>query len=109
MEHPVVNRSIEYNDNRIALFSGQGGKCRVTGEELIPTNIHCHHILPLKYGGKDEYKNLCLVDKEIHILIHATEDETINKYKKLITNKRSLDKLNTLRVKAKLDKLNLQV
>lgn len=107
MENPVANRSVEYNDNRLALFSGQGGKCRVTGEELIPTRIHCHHKQAKAQGGSDEYNNLCLVDKEIHILIHATDEKTISKYKHLITDKRGLDRLNGLRVKLELEKLNL--
>ncbi|MFT8319927.1 MAG: group II intron reverse transcriptase/maturase [Bacillus sp. (in: firmicutes)] len=102
MEHPVRNRSVEYNDNRIALYSGQGGKCSVTGKLLNPLFIHCHHKVPRYKGGTDEYKNLCLVDKDIHILIYAKDEVTISKYKHLITNTKSLVKLNTLRIKLEL-------
>ncbi|WP_449598644.1 group II intron reverse transcriptase/maturase [Niallia sp. Marseille-Q9988] len=107
MERPVMNRSVEYNDNRIALYSAQLGKCRVTGEELSPISIHCHHITPRHRGGTDGYKNLCLVDKDIHILIHATSDEVISQYKHLIKNKQSLNKLNTFRKKLELEELKL--
>ncbi|MFJ8531721.1 group II intron reverse transcriptase/maturase, partial [Bacillus sp. NPDC094106] len=105
MEHPVADRSVEYNDNRIALYSGQGGRCRITGLELNPFSIHCHHIIPRSKGGTDEYKNLCLVDKDIHILIHAKDEDIISKYKHLITNEGSRRKLNTLRNKLELDEL----
>jgi RNA-directed DNA polymerase len=107
MENPVRNRSVEYNDNRITLFSGQRGKCRVTGNELNPYSIHCHHIIPRTMGGTDEYKNLCLIDREIHILLHAVDEETISRYIQLIPNKQSLNKLNTLRKKMELDEITI--
>lgn len=107
MANPVTNRSVEYNDNRLALYSGQRGKCRVTGEELNPLTTHCHHITSRQKGGTDEYKNLCLVDREIHILIHAKDEDTISRYKNLITNTKSLNKLNTLRKKLDLDEIKI--
>lgn len=97
MEHPIPQRSIEYNDNRIALYSAQRGKCHVTGHLLNPMTLHCHHKVPRLQGGTDRYSNLCLVDKEIHILIHAKDEEIISKYTKLLTNSQSLNKVNTLR------------
>lgn len=105
MEHPIPQRSVEYNDNRIALYCAQRGNCHVTGQELNPMTIHCHHKVPRLQGGTDEYKNLCLVDKEIHILIHAKDEEVISKYIHLITNVGSLNKLNNLREKLNLKEL----
>lgn len=105
MEHPIPQRSVEYNDNRIALYCAQRGNCHVTGQELNPMTIHCHHKVPRLQGGTDEYKNLCLVDKEIHILIHAKDEEVISKYIHLITNVGSLNKLNNLRKKLNLKEL----
>lgn len=67
--------------------------------------LHCHHKVPRLQGGTDEYKNLCLVDKDIHILIHAKDEDTISKYKYLITNKKSLNKLNTLRKQLKVEQV----
>ena len=98
MEHPVTQCSIEFNDNRISKFSAQHGKCYLLGIPLIPGDIHCHHIKPKECGGTDEYKNLVLVTKEIHTLIHAVDEETIKKYMNLTKlNKKQIDKLNTLR------------
>ncbi|ARF12764.1 group II intron reverse transcriptase/maturase [Sporosarcina ureae] len=107
MEHPIPQRSIEYNDNRIALYCAQRGKCHVTGQMLNPMTIHCHHKVPRLQGGTDQYNNLCLVDKEIHILIHAIDEEIILKYKKLLTNSQSLNKINTLRKKLELQQLTI--
>ncbi|MDX7669891.1 group II intron reverse transcriptase/maturase, partial [Enterobacter cloacae] len=44
-ENPVINEraTVEYNDNRISLYVAQKGKCSVTGEKLLPWDIHCHH------------------------------------------------------------------
>ena len=107
MEHPIPQRSIEYNDNRIALYCAQRGRCHVTGIELNPMTIHCHHKVPRLEGGTDEYKNLCVVDKDIHILIHAKDEEVINKYMNLITDNKMLNKLNTLRKKLELEPLTI--
>lgn len=92
------NQSIEYTDNRISVYTAQLGKCAITGRKLEFDDIHCHHKNPKKLGGTDEYKNLTIVSNNIHKLIHATIDETINKIliiEKL--NKVQLGKLNRLR------------
>lgn len=101
MKHPVINRSTEYNDNRISLFSAQLGKCAVTGREFAKTDeIHCHHKLPKEKGGTDEYENLVLVLKPVHALIHAVEESIISKYKSILSlNKTQIAKLNELRRK----------
>lgn len=90
--------SMEFNDNKISKFVSQYGKCAVTGSLLTAQNFHCHHIVPKNMGGGDEYKNLTIVLEEIHILIHSTLKETIDKYIKLIENQDCLNKLNKLRV-----------
>ncbi|MDE5757648.1 MAG: group II intron reverse transcriptase/maturase [Allobaculum sp.] len=80
LQHPVRGRSMEYNDNRHSLVSGQRGKDKVTGEPLQEYWIDCHHIKPVSQGGDDSYNNLILVHPSIHILIHATDKETILRY-----------------------------
>lgn len=80
LNNPIRNKSILYNDNRISLFAGQNGKCAITNKELRIGSIDTHHKIPIKLGGTDEYSNLIIIDKNIHILIHATEKETIKKY-----------------------------
>ena len=75
-----VNRSIEYMDNRISLYAAQNGKCAVTGIVLELNEIHCHHKIPVHLGGKDRYGNLLIVHVEVHRLIHAVRQKTIEKY-----------------------------
>ncbi|MDE7469440.1 MAG: HNH endonuclease, partial [Desulfovibrionaceae bacterium] len=80
LKHPVGNRNVEYNDNRLSLVSGQHGKDKVTGEPLDVERAECHHIKPRNQGGNDSYKNLILVDSAIHELIHMKDEETIMEY-----------------------------
>ena len=98
-KYPITNRSIEYNDNRISLFSAQKGRCSVTGKEfLCQEEIHCHHKTPKAKGGKDGYNNLVLVLEDVHRLIHAKQKSTIEFYLDLLKlDNKQLDKLNQLR------------
>lgn len=90
--------SIEYTDNRISVYTAQRGKCAILGKMLEMENIHCHHKLPKYMGGKDNYQNLIIVHKDVHILIHAIKQETITLYlAKLNLNKEQINKLNSLR------------
>lgn len=91
---PKGNRSIEYHDSRISLYAAQYGKCAVTGLELEIDEIHCHHIKPSKGDG---YKNLVILHKDVHILVHATNENTIAKYLPLLTTKAMYQKVNKLR------------
>ncbi|XIL38220.1 group II intron reverse transcriptase/maturase [Enterococcus faecium] len=77
--HPVVSdrATVEFNDNRISLFIAQLGKCSVTGEELNVLDMHCHHKIPYHLSKDDKYSNLIIVKPEVHILIHATKEDTI--------------------------------
>jgi len=105
MENPIQGQSIEYNDNRISLFVGQYGKCYITEKLLNPSEIHCHHKKPRALNGTDEYKNLVLIDEDVHRLVHATKEETIKGYiLKLNLTTKMLEKVNKLRKLA-----NLQV
>lgn len=106
MKNPVESRSVEYNDNRIALYAGQQGKCAVTNEPLEIGNIHCHHKRPIKNGGSDAYENLVLVTEEIHILIHETDEGTIKRHQeRLALDEKQIQRLNILRTMAGNDKL----
>lgn len=102
MRQPLFDRNAEYADNRISLFSAQWGKCAVTGKEfLCVADIHCHHKIPRKNGGTDQYENLILVLEPVHKLIHATQKDTIRKYLGILgLNKKQLNKLNLLREEA---------
>lgn len=106
MRNPIVNRSIEYNDNRLALYCAQNGKCSITGKVLEIGRIECHHKLPSKDGGTDEYKNLTLIDFDVHKLIHAVGKQIVLKYINLIKpNYNQRDKINRLRARIGLEPL----
>lgn len=102
MCQPLFDRSAEYADNRISLFSAQWGKCAVTGKEFpCVADIHCYHKIPRKNGGTDQYENLILVLEPVHKRIHATQKGTIRKYLGILgLNKKQLNKLNLLREEA---------
>lgn len=107
-QHPVINEraSIEYNDNRISLFVAQKGRCVITGEELFLNDFHCHHKEPWILTQNDSYRNLVLVQKEVHTLIHATKPETIQRLlKQLSLSSEKLEKLNKLRKLVKNDEI----
>lgn len=94
----IPNRSIEYLDNRVSLYAAQFGKCAVTGKVLWIDEIHCHHKKPTSQGGTDEYKNLVIVHKDVHTLIHAVKTKTIQAYlNKIKPTKSQLDKINKFR------------
>ena len=108
MRNPVRSRSIEYADNRISLYAAQYGKCAVTGCAMESHDIHCHHKVPVSKGGTDEYANLVLVSKDVHVLIHASEETTIQNYLKILQLEKSeLEKLNKLRIKAEMPPITL--
>lgn len=103
MRHPVLDRSIEFADNRISLFAAQYGKCAISEAILLPHDIYCHHKIPLEKGGTDSYNNLVLVTENVHKLIHATKTDTIQKYLELLAlTSKQLEKCNKLRTQAEL-------
>ncbi|MWU86109.1 group II intron reverse transcriptase/maturase [Staphylococcus aureus] len=98
--HPVVSdrATVEFNDNR-SLFIAQLGKCSVTGEELNVLDMHCHHKIPYHLSKDDKYSNLIIVKPEVHILIHATKEDTIQRYMTLLNlNDEQVKRLNKLRL-----------
>lgn len=99
MENPNRKQSVEYNDNRISLYSGQQGKCIITGITLEIGNMEVHHKKPKCLDGTDEYNNLIFITGDVHKLIHAVRMKTILQYlNKINLDGKGLDKLNKLRV-----------
>ena len=99
-EHPITSEraTIELNDNRISLFVAQNGKCAVMGDELILTDMDCHHKTLWHETKDDRYVNLVLISRDVHRLIHATTEETIQSYLELLKpNEEQRNKLNQLR------------
>lgn len=102
VQNQDTHRSIEYMDNRISLYAGQNGQCAITGKTLEIDEIHCHHKKPIMDGGTDEYRNLLIIHKDVHQLIHAKDKETIEKYMHLVKpNESQLVKINKYRKLAK--------
>lgn len=98
--------STEYTDNRISRYSMQNGKCAVSGYFLSAEEVHCHHILPRKLGGTDDYNNLVVVHELIHRFIHAELPQTIEKYRRLFKlSGKQLDKLNHYRKQCNLSSI----
>ena len=98
MQNPVRGESIEYNDNRLSLYCAQQGKCAISGKPLVIGEMDCHHKTRRADGGDDRYTNLVLICHDVHVLLHATKEETIRAYlEKLSLNCKQLDKLNRLR------------
>lgn len=96
VNNPVLNMSSEYNDNRISLYVGQKGICKITKLPLKIGEMETHHIIPKEKGGSDEYKNLAWLSKDIHKLIHITDleliKEIIKKYKLDLNNLKTVNR-----------------
>ena len=108
MRNPVKGKTIEYADNRISLYAAQYGKCAVTGKPMVPHDIHCHHKVPVSKGGTDAYENLILLCKDVHIVIHASLNPTVEKLlKPLNLDSNQLSKLNKLRILAEMPSIIL--
>ena len=108
----LVNKSrysketVTFINNRMNHYINSDGKCSVTGRLLTPEEVHCHHKTPRKLGSADEYKNLTIVHKTVHKLIHGTNQKLIQQWlqEMKITNK-ELKKLNRLRKQAGNDEI----
>lgn len=98
MRHPIRCKSIEFNDNRLSLYSAQQGKCAVSGIKLTSENIYCHHIVSEFKGGDNNYKNLILVTKEVDSLLHEKNPIKVEELKeKLCLTEKQLEKVAKLR------------
>ncbi len=107
MRNPIVGCSTELNDNRISLYVAQRGKCAITGQPLEFGDMEVHHVLPVSKGGKDNYKNLALLAYDTHKLVHATEQNTIEKYlNNLLCFKIDFQKLNKMRKRVGLSEIS---
>ncbi|WP_053377446.1 group II intron reverse transcriptase/maturase [Paenibacillus sp. FJAT-27812] len=101
------NDNLEYADNRISKYSMQKGICAVTGTFLVAEEVNCHHIKPKYIDGTDEYKNLVIIHNVVHKLIHATTEETIERYMKILQlDENQLKNVNAYRKKCNLLEIN---
>lgn len=94
----IPNRTMEYMDNRISRYSMRMGKCEILKEFLYASEVHCHHYIPIRLGGADDYDNLRIIHYKVHKLIHATTKQTISKYlRELDLGTEQLAKINQYR------------
>ena len=93
-----VYQTSEMYDNSISLIAGQKGLCYITQQPLEIGKMELHHKKPKHLGGKDEYNNLVWLSCKAHKLVHATMEETINKYKENFeADEKGFKRLNNLR------------
>lgn len=98
LKHQSNDNSTEYNDNRISLLCGQQGKCYITGKPLRIEDMECHHKVTKANGGTDIYENLVWLCGDAHRLVHATVQETIEKYLGILSlDEKGIKRVNSLR------------
>ena len=104
----MPNRSIEYFDNRISRYSMKNGLCEITGTFLKAEDVHCHHYKPISLGGDDSFNNLRIIHKFVHVIIHATTHETINKYLKILKlTDKEIKRINKYRKECNLEPIGV--
>lgn len=69
-KNPIEGESVEFNDNRLSLYSAQKGKCIIT-KRVLDENMKVHRIIPKSLGGTDEYKNMLLVSPVAYELMNT--------------------------------------
>lgn len=94
LKSSMPNCTVEYFDNRISRYSMVKGKCEISGLFLHAELVHCHHYMPTFLGGDDSFRNLRIIHKDIHRLVHATKEDTIIR----LINELGLDKPRLIKV-----------
>lgn len=56
-----------------SIYDRDGGRCQYTGKELTRSSASLDHVLPKSRGGRDDFLNLVLCDKEVNM---AKADQT---------------------------------
>ena len=94
--------STEYADSRISLFSAQGGKCAVSGEEFgSASEIACWLKKPKKNGGQERYQNMTLLHYRYLPLLETSDAAKLKALTKTLNmTKKQVSKVNRLREQA---------
>lgn len=104
LDSKIPTRSVEYMDNRISRYSMKLGKCEITGMFLEAQDVNCHHYIPVHLGGSDKFKNLRILQKEVHKLIHMTDTVKIDTLIKVLgITEPMLKRINKYRRKCELE------
>jgi recombination protein RecT len=92
-------KSVEWNDNRLALFVGQSGKCAVSNKPLYFDDMTILKIDPTRHHDIDHYSNLILVSRQMAYFVRAPLTDLIAHDRwPYELNKRCFMKLNRYRV-----------
>ena len=71
-----------YNSQLVMYLPGilhqQNFKCWVTGQPLVSNEFHIHHKKPLSKGGTNSFKNLVIIDKNVHKELHYSDGSSYN-------------------------------
>lgn len=94
--------STEYVDSRISLFSAQGGKCAVSGEEFrSASEIACWLKKPTENGGQERYRNMTLLHNRYLPLLKISDTAILTAITKTFNmTKKQVSKVNSLREQA---------
>lgn len=94
--------STEYADSRISLFSAQGGKCAVSGEEFVSaSDIACWLKKPKSDGGQERYQNMTLLHYRYLPLLESSDAAKLKALTKTLNmTKKQVSKVNRLREQA---------
>ena len=105
----IIESRAQYTNTRVISFVlgkvRQQKKEPVLGVELLdiePDEIDIHHRLPKHMGGKDDFNNLVMLHRRVHVAIHANEECDVgwykpnyNKLKKIIWEEKKQQKSKT--------------
>ena len=80
--NPMLDETVEFNDNRLAKYLGQSQRCAVSGVLLNYDDMVIIHIVPKPMGGTDNYNNLIYVTRQIayYILAPLSHMEEFNNW-----------------------------
>ena len=96
----IYNHSLEYLDCRQSLLAAQQGKCAISGEEFkCVEEIACCLKISRHNGGKEQYRNMVLVNKKYQPLIQGRRKDILQCLEAVKPDKKQLDKINRLRQK----------
>lgn len=78
----LVNTSKYIKNSRLAMFriskySSMKGVSYLSGNFVPVDEYHCHHIKPLSKGGTNDFKNLCVLSKMEHTILHSSTPERL--------------------------------
>ena len=76
LDYPDKKETVVVNDIRLSKYSGQQGKCYISGKPLSLENLIVHKVKPYL---DDKYNNLVLINKNISYLIYERNKAALTK------------------------------